>query len=321
MTPNGERHHANQIFDRHTLPRAQGELAAAREPVVRGHDVSARGETHCSAEFNRRGRVTGSYVYNDPDELAHADLDVRPGELELRYIHISGPDIDVTIREHWDASFWGMLLFKSTALNVCISGSNERDILKLRTAVEQWGARHFETRSRLTQWLNLGVLAAGLGAVGVFTTDFDKQALATIMFGVLLTICLVDGGNSSSAVQAADCKRRTAARRGAWRACTRRPGAPEPDARGWTQDYRSATGGCLSGRWQPLRSESRACGSGLSPETFRLGRIDADTTGYSRRRAAPPSSTAAGGSPGGTSTTTPTSSPTPTSTSDRAGWS
>ena len=148
----------------------------------------------CSAEFNRRGRVTGRYVYNDPDELAHADLDVRPGELELRYIHISGPDIDVTIGQHWDTSFWGMLLFKSTALNLCISGSNERDILKLRTAVEQWGARHLVETSRLTLWLKLGVLAAGLGAVGVFTTDFDKQALATIMFGVLLTIAWWMGG-------------------------------------------------------------------------------------------------------------------------------
>ena len=114
----------------------------------------------CSAEFNRRGRVTGSYVYNDPDELAHADLDVRPGELELRYIHISGPDIDVTIGQHWDTSFWGMLLFKSTALNVCISGSNECDILRLRTAVEQWGERHLVETSRLTLWLKLGVLAA-----------------------------------------------------------------------------------------------------------------------------------------------------------------
>ena len=53
---------------------------------------------HCSAKFNRRGRVTGKYVYDDADELAHADLDVRPGELELSYIHIFGPDIDVTIR-------------------------------------------------------------------------------------------------------------------------------------------------------------------------------------------------------------------------------
>ena len=80
-----------------------------------------------------------------------------------------------------------MLLFKSTALNVRISGSNERDILRLRTPLEQWGERHFETRSRLTQWLNLGVLAAGLGAVGVSTAYFDKQAPDTIMLGVLWT--------------------------------------------------------------------------------------------------------------------------------------
>ena len=148
---------------------------------------------HCSAEFNRRGRVTGSYVYNDADEFAHADLDVRPGELELSYIHIFGPDINVSIRQHWDTSFWDMLLFKSTALNVCISGSNERDILRLRTPLEQWGERHLET-SRLTLWLKLGVLAAGLGAVGVFTANFDKQALATIWFGVLWTISWWMGG-------------------------------------------------------------------------------------------------------------------------------
>ena len=54
--------------------------------------------------------------------------------------------------------------------------------------------RHFETRSRLTQWLNLGVLAAGLGAVGVFTAGMDKQALATIVFGVLWTLSWWMGG-------------------------------------------------------------------------------------------------------------------------------
>ena len=226
---------------------------------------------------------------------------------------LGAADLVVTIREHLDVSFWDMLLFKSTALNVCISGSNERDILRLRTAVEQWGERHLET-SRLTQWLKLGVLAAGLGAVGVFTANLDKQALAIIWYGLLWTVFWSMGGTFFSAVQAADCKRRTAARRGAWRACTRRTGAR-------SRCERMDTGRATNGRWQSLRSESRACGSGLSPETFRLGRIDADTTGYSRRRAAPPSSTAAGGSPGGTSTTTPTSSPTPTSTSDRAGWS
>ena len=52
-----------------------------------------------------------------------------------------------------------MLLFKSTALNVCISGSNERDILRLRTAVEQWGEHNLET-NRLTLWLKTGVRAA-----------------------------------------------------------------------------------------------------------------------------------------------------------------
>ena len=36
--------------------------------------------------------------------------------------------------------------------------------------------------------------ATALLAVGVFTTDFDKQALATIMFGVLLTIAWWMGG-------------------------------------------------------------------------------------------------------------------------------
>ena len=189
---------------------------------------------HCSAEFNRRGRVTGKYVYDDADELAHADPDVRPGELELSYINISGPDIDVTIREHLDVSFWDMLLFKSTALNVCISGSNERDILRLRTAVEQWGERHLET-SRLTQWLKLGVLAAGLGAVGVFTANLDKQALAIIWYGLLWTVFWSMGGTffQPFKLRIVNAARPPEGGRGG-----RAPAepAPDPDARGWTQD-------------------------------------------------------------------------------------
>ena len=52
-----------------------------------------------------------------------------------------------------------MLLIQPKALNVRISGSNERDILRLRTAVEQWGEHNLET-NRLTLWLKTGVRAA-----------------------------------------------------------------------------------------------------------------------------------------------------------------
>ena len=130
---------------------------------------------HCAARFEHRGRLTREHVYDDADELAHADLDVRPGELRLSHIHISGSDMNVSIGNGRDTGPWSMLLIQPTSLKVDISGSNERDVLRLRTAIEQWGERNLE-KSRLTLWLKVGVLAAVLVAAGVYPMVMDMDA-------------------------------------------------------------------------------------------------------------------------------------------------
>ena len=45
------------------------------------------------AAFERRGQPTAhAYLYRDADELAHAGIEAKPGELQLRSIHVRGPD-------------------------------------------------------------------------------------------------------------------------------------------------------------------------------------------------------------------------------------
>ena len=120
-----------------------------------------------NASFVRRGQsVDETYDYDDAEELAHADLDVRPGELSLSFIDIVGPDTKVFIVEGSNYGPSSLLLLPSSWLQVDIAGSNERDVVALRAAIEQWGVRNLPI-CRHWLWPRAGVLAAGFGAVGV----------------------------------------------------------------------------------------------------------------------------------------------------------
>ena len=116
------------------------------------------------AAFERHGQPTGhAYVYRDADELAFAGLETGPGELRLRSVRVHGPDTSVGIHEQSGTGFLGVFLGLPNALYVEITGSNERDVLAIRDAVERWVVRHLATTRRALR-LKLGALAAGIGA-------------------------------------------------------------------------------------------------------------------------------------------------------------
>ena len=99
----------------------------------------------CTATFKRRGPSTEhEYIYDDADELARAGIEAKPGELRLRSIHIYSPDATVDIEERYTTGFFKTLLTLPNTLGVTLSGSNERAVLALRTAIEQWGERNLE---------------------------------------------------------------------------------------------------------------------------------------------------------------------------------
>ena len=115
-----------------------------------------------SATFERRGQPTEhEYVYRDADELARAGLEVEPGELRLRSIRVLGPETSVEVHERGGADFLSAVLVLPNALCVDITGSNERDVLKIRDTVERWVARNLAT-TRRALWLKLGALVAGI---------------------------------------------------------------------------------------------------------------------------------------------------------------
>ena len=59
-----------------------------------------------------------------------------------------------------------LLLVLPNRLAVEITGANEGEILAIRDAVEKWGGRNLHP-DRRQLWVKLGVLASGLGGVGV----------------------------------------------------------------------------------------------------------------------------------------------------------
>ena len=135
---------------------------------------------NCSATFERRGQFTEhTYVYHDADELARADLDVKPGELHLSGINVRSRDTTVDIGERFHVGPSDLLLAQPKWLAVEISGSNERDVVKLRAAIGRWGGRNLET-SRLWLWLKGGVLATGIGVAVVIGVIRDLPAADTI---------------------------------------------------------------------------------------------------------------------------------------------
>ena len=148
------------------------------------------------ATFERRGQPTEhEYRYRDADELAHAGLEVRPGELRLRSIRVYGPDTSVAIHERAGANFLSVALGLPNALWLDITGSNERGVLTIRNAVGHWAARNLAT-SRRALWLKLGALAAGIGAawLGAAVMGLSaKQAIAATalcVFGFIIVSLL-----------------------------------------------------------------------------------------------------------------------------------
>ena len=138
-----------------------------------------------NASFVRRGQsVDETYDYDDAEELAHADLDVRPGELSLSFIDIVGPDTKVFIVEGWPYGPSNILLLQSSWLQVDITGPNERDVVALRVAVERWAERNLDMR-RLGLWLKSGVLVAGVGAASVAGAVSDQGASEALRFGLM----------------------------------------------------------------------------------------------------------------------------------------
>ena len=129
----------------------------------------------------------GQLHYRDADELAHAGLEVRPGELRLRSIRVYGPDTSVAIHERAGADFLSVALGLPNALWLDITGSNERDVLTIRNAVEHCAARNLAT-SRRTLWLKLGALAAGIGVAWLGAAAMGlpaNQAIAATVLWVL----------------------------------------------------------------------------------------------------------------------------------------
>ena len=134
----------------------------------------------CAATFECRGKCTKhTYVYGDADELACAELDVKPDELRLCDIGVRSPDTTVHIGSQFHVGPWHFLIAQPKWLTVNISGSNERHVVKLRAAIERWGERNLET-SRRWLWLRAGVLAAGIGVAGVIAVISDLGAVVAI---------------------------------------------------------------------------------------------------------------------------------------------
>ena len=128
------------------------------------------------ATFERRGRFTEQrYLYWDADELARADLDAAAGELRLCDIGVRSDDTAVHIRAGVRAGPLDFLIVQPEWLTVDITGSNERAVLELRAAIEQWGVRNLPICSHWL-WLRAGVLAAGLGVVGTNAVMNDLGA-------------------------------------------------------------------------------------------------------------------------------------------------
>lgn len=153
---------------------------------------------YSAATFKRQGRSTEhEYRFRDADELARTTLDFRPGELTLGSIHISSPDVRIFIREGWASLLLDVSLALPTNLKVEIIGSNEAEVLKLRSAIRKWGEGNVDARP-WALWCKLGGLAAGtIGAwAGAALLGFSALTtlLAVVGWLVFFTfLCLAHG--------------------------------------------------------------------------------------------------------------------------------
>ena len=162
------------------------QLAALWSTVMASMPEERRGE----AAFERSGQPTEHlYVFRDADELAHAGLEAAPGELRLRSVNVVGRGTRVDIFEVEAANCpppAAALLVLPNSLWVGITGSNERDVLRIRDVVERWVERNLTT-SRRALWLKLGVLGAGIAAIwagaGVSGFSLGYAIAATAFWG------------------------------------------------------------------------------------------------------------------------------------------
>lgn len=166
------------------------QLAALWSTVMASMPEGRSGE----AVFERRGQHTQhKYVFRDADELAHAGLEVGPGELALRSFNVLGAGTRVDICESAGFNFLPLmvLLVPPNSLWVGIAGSNERDVLRIRDVVERW-VGHNLTTTRRALWLKLGMLLAGPVAIwagaGVSGFSHNNPTAATGLWiaGVML---------------------------------------------------------------------------------------------------------------------------------------
>lgn len=162
------------------------QLAALWSTVLASMPEGCSGE----AVFERRGRLTEhEYVFRDADELAHAGLEVAPGELRLRSVNVHGAGMRVGIYEREGSNFLilAAMLGLPNSLWVTIAGSNERDVLRIRDVIERWVEHNLTTTSRtLRLWLKLGALAAGPVAIwagaGVLGSDLFHAITDTVLW-------------------------------------------------------------------------------------------------------------------------------------------
>lgn len=154
--------------------------------------------SYSAATFKRQGRSTEhEYRFRDADDLARTTLDFRPGELALVSIHISTPDVRIVIREGWASLFLDVSLALPTNLKVEITGSNEAEVLKLRSAIRQWGGGNVEGRP-WALWCKLGGLAAGIVGAWAGAALLGFSALNTLLavvgwFVAFTFFCLAHG--------------------------------------------------------------------------------------------------------------------------------
>ena len=148
---------------------------------------------HCTARFRLRGKSSEhTYTFEDADDLARSRLAFRPGELKLTLMSLSNSSARIYVREHWGGGVGKVLLALPNRLRVEISGPKEGEVLAIRDAVEKWGGRNLHL-DRRQLWVKLGVLASGLGGVGVAAAVTGLPALDAMGYMFMWMVLVVLG--------------------------------------------------------------------------------------------------------------------------------
>ena len=148
---------------------------------------------HCTARFRLQGKSSEhTYTFEDADELARSRLAFRPGELKLTLMSLSNSSTRIYVNEHWGGGMGKLLLVLPNQLAVEITGPNEGEVLAIRNAVETWGGRNLHP-DRRQLWVKLGVLASGLGGVGVAAALTSLSASEAMGYVIIWTVLVVLG--------------------------------------------------------------------------------------------------------------------------------